>query len=164
MIFVLPGRPARAQSDVAEVQAAVERANSSAVWGEALRSGDPAPLATVWEGDPLTYFSGEVLAYRARDLRLLSAVVDLDFLSVDLLSDDRAVAETHEQWLDRLCTAAGELRGERHPEVQDRYELNWHDGTWWVSGVDVDLVGGSFDWDPAEDPESGPSPCAAVVS
>jgi hypothetical protein len=145
------------------VRAAVERANSAAVWGEALRSGDPAPLATAWEGDALAYFSGEVLMFQARGLRLLSAPLDLDVLGVEVLGEGRALAETHERWRDRLCTAEGELRAEREAEVRDRYELSWHDDAWWVSGVDVDLVGGSFDWTPAEDPADGPSPCAVIV-
>jgi hypothetical protein len=101
--------------------------------------------------------------FRARGLRLLSQPVDLQVIAVELLPADRALAATSEEWWDRLCTAAGELRGERHALVRDRYELDWRDGGWWVSGVDVDLVGGSFDWTPAEDPPEGPSPCAAVL-
>jgi hypothetical protein len=152
-----------AQGDAEGVHAAVERANSPAVWGEALRSGNPAPLSTVWAGDALAYFTGEVLMYADRRLRLLSTAVDFQVLAIELLSGDRAVAESREQWHDRLCTAAGELRGERYAVVLDRYELAWHDGAWWVTGVDVELVAGSFDWTPAEDPGDGPSPCAAVV-
>jgi hypothetical protein len=165
LTFALLGRsaPAIAQADAAGAAAAIERANSASVWGEALRLGDPAPLATVWAGDPLRYFSGEVLMYRGRGLRLLSTAVDLQVLAVNLLPEDRAAAETAEEWRDRLCTADGELRGERHALVRDRYELEWADGAWWVSGVDVDIVGGSFDWTPAEDPAEGPSPCAAVL-
>lgn len=165
LALVLAGSPspAAAQADAAGVRAAIERANSPAVWGEALRRGDPAPLAAVWTGDPLRYFSGEVLMYRARGLRLLSTPVDLQVIAVDLLPEDRAVAETAEEWRDRLCTVDGELRGERHALVRDRYELEWRDGAWWVSGVDVELVGGSFDWAPPEDPEDGPSPCATVL-
>jgi hypothetical protein len=145
------------------VRVTVERANSAAVWGEALRRGDPAPLATAWDGDPLAYFSGEVLMYRARGLRLLSAPLDLQVLAVEALPDGRATAETAERWLDYLCTAEGELRGVRQADVRDRYELTWRDDAWWVSGVDVELVGGSFDWTPAADPASGPSPCAAAA-
>src|SRR5438132_916159 len=80
------------------VRAAVGRANSPAVWGEALRRGDPGPLATVWAGEPLAYFSGEVLAYRARGLRLQSSLVELEFLAVELLAEGDAVAETRERW------------------------------------------------------------------
>lgn len=156
--------PSKAQVDAAGVRAAVERANSDAVWGEALRRGDPASLTMAWEGDALAYFSGEVAMFRARGLRLVSAPLDLEVLAVELQGDGRALAETHERWGDRLCTAEGELRAQREAEVRDRYELSWHDDTWWVSGVDVDLVAGSFDWTPAEDPEDGPSPCAAVLS
>jgi hypothetical protein len=152
-----------AKDPLAEVQAAVERANSAAVWGEALRLGDPAPLAAAWVGDPLTYFSGEVLAFRARELRLLSTLNHLEFLDVRLVGDDRALATTRERWFDRLCTADGELRAERTAEVEDRYELVWADGQWWVAGVDVVLTGGSFDWQPASDPPEGPSPCEAVL-
>jgi hypothetical protein len=155
--------PAVAQADADGVRAAVERANAPAVWGEALRSGDPAPLATVWAGDALEYFSGEVLMYRERGLRLLSAPVALQVIAVEMTPDSRAVAETWEEWHDRLCTAAGELRGERHAVVRDRYELEWYDDAWWVSGVEVELLAGSFDWAPAEDPADGPSPCAAVL-
>ena len=155
--------PAAAQDPLAEVQAAVELANSAEVWGAALRLGDPAPLAAAWTDDPLAYFTGEVLAYRARGLRLLSTLLDLEFLDVRLVADDRAVAETRERWLDRMCTDEGELRGERRAEVEDRYELVWRDGQWRVAGLDIALTAGSFDWQPAMDPPDGPSPCAAVV-
>jgi hypothetical protein len=101
--------------------------------------------------------------FRGRGLRLLSTPVAFDLLAVDLPAPDQAVAESLEEWHDRLCTATGELRAERQARVRDRYELDWHDGAWWVSGVDVELVGGSFDWTPAEDPPDGPSPCAAVL-
>src|SRR5258705_7493881 len=47
-----PGAP----PDEEGVRAAVEQANAPAVWGEALRRGDPAPLASVWADDPLAYF------------------------------------------------------------------------------------------------------------
>ncbi len=156
-------RPATAQADAEAVRAAIERANSPAVWGEALRRGDPAPLAAAWTGDPLDYFSGEVRMYRARGLRLLSTPVALQVVDVEFPSDTRALAETEEEWHDRLCTDEGELRAERQASVRDHYELDWHDGAWWVSGVDVELVGGSFDWTPAADPMDGPSPCAAVL-
>jgi hypothetical protein len=155
--------PAAAQAPLAEVRAAVELANSAEVWGAALRLGDPTPLAAAWTDDPLAYFSGEVLAYRARGLRLLSTLLELEFLDVRLLADDRAVAETRERWLDRMCTDEGELRGERWAEVEDHYELVWHDGQWRVAGLDIALTAGSFDWQPAMDPPDGPSPCAAVV-
>ncbi len=145
------------------MRAAVERANSPAVWGEALRRGDPAPLEAGWEGEALGYFSAEVLTFRQRGLRLLSTLVELEFLEVELLGDGRAVAETGERWHDRVCTDSGELRGERRPEVRDRYELVWRDGDWRVSGVEVELTGDSFDWRPAADPPAGPSPCAAVL-
>ena len=158
-----PGAAA-AQADVEGVRAAVERANSPEVWGEALRSGDPAPLAAVWEGEPLAYFSGEVLAYRARGLRLLSALAELEFLDVRLLDGGWAVAETRERWFDRLCTDDGELRGERRAVVRDRYELVWRSDAWWVIGVDVALADGSLDWTAALDPPDGPRPCAAVVT
>jgi len=156
-------RAVLAQADADGVRAAVERANSPAVWGEALRRADPAPLATIWAGDALDYFSGEVLMFRARGLRLLSTPVDLQVLGVELLPGDRAQAETTEEWHDYLCSAEGELRGERRARVRDRYELEWRDAAWWVSGVDVDLVGGSFSWTPAEDPAESASPCAAVL-
>jgi len=152
-----------AQGDADGVRAAVERANSPAVWGKALRSGDPAPLSTVWAGDALAYFTGEVLMYADRGLRLLSTAVDFQVVAIELVSGDLALAESQEEWHDRLCTAAGELRGERYAGVRDRYELAWHDGAWWVTGVDVELVAGSFDWTPAEDPADGPSPCAGVL-
>jgi hypothetical protein len=152
-----------AQADADGVRAAVERANSSAVWGEALRTGDPAPLASVWSGDALDYFTEEVLMYRARGLRLLSVPVDLQVVAVELSPDGRAVAETREEWHDHLCTAEGELRGERHAVVRDDYELEWHDGAWWVTGVEVELVAGSFNWTPAQDPDDRPSPCGAVL-
>jgi hypothetical protein len=89
-------------------------------------------------------------------------LVELEFLDVRLLDGGRAIAETRERWLDRLCTDDGELRGERRAEVRDRYELVWRAGAWWVSGVDVALADGSFDWTPALDPPDGPRPCAAV--
>ena len=158
-------RSAASQLDdlLAAVRATVERANSAAVWGEALRSGDPAALTLVWWGEPLTYFSGEVLAYRDRGLRLLSRLVDLEFLDTRLVDDNRAEVETRERWADQLCTDDGELRAARAAEVRDRYELTWRDGAWWVTGVDVELTGGTFDWQPASDPPDPPSPCAAVL-
>ena len=69
-----------AQDSDAAVRAAVEYANSPAVWGEALRRGDPAPLALAWEGDRLVLtlppqhaaLNGERLARRFEQLcRLL---------------------------------------------------------------------------------------------
>ena len=155
--------PTIAQGDTAAVRVAVEQANSAAVWGEALRSGDPATLATVWAGDALEYFSREVVMYRERGLRLLSTPLAFDVVAIELTAPGRAVAETREEWHDRLCTPVGELRGERHALTWDRYELYWRDNAWWVSGVDVELVAGSFDWTPAEDLDDGPSPCAAVL-
>jgi hypothetical protein len=163
MALVGAPTPTTAQADADGARAAVERANSPAVWGEALRSGDPAPLATVWAGDALNYFTGEVVMYRERGLRLLSTVVAFEVIAVELTAPGRAIAETREAWHDRLCTQAGELRGERHAEARDRYELDWHDDGWWVSGVDVELLAGSFNWTPAQDPDNSPSPCAAVL-
>ncbi len=156
--------PAAAQEPVAEVRAAVELANSDQVWGAALRLGDPALLAAAWTDDPLAYFSGEVLGYRARGLRLLSTLLELQFLDVRLVADDRAIADTRERWLDRMCTDEGELRGERWAEVEDRYELVWRDDGWRVAGLDIALTAGSFDWQPAVDPPGGPSPCAVIVT
>ena len=164
VLLLLWPAPATAQSDLAAVRAAVERANSPAVWGEALRRGDPEPLAAAWEGEPLAYFTGEVLAYRARGLRLLSTLVELEFLGVRVLDDGHALAETRERWLDRVCTEAGELRGERQAVVRDRYELVFGVNGWRVSGVEIHLDDGSFDFTPALDPPDDPSPCAAVLT
>jgi len=145
------------------VRAAVEQANSPAVWGEALRRGDPAPLASVWADDPLAYFSAEIRGYRERGLRLVSTLVALDFLHVELLPGDLAVADTRERWVDRICTAEGELRGTRAADLRDRYELAWRGDTWWVVGVDITVEGGSLEWTPATDADLPDSGCAAVA-
>ena len=163
--MVLPlAAPASAQPDLDAVRTAVKLANSPAVWSEALRRGDPSPLATVWEGEPLAYFSAEVVDYRTRGLRMLSTLEALEFLDVRLLAEGRATADTREAWSDLLCTDAGELRGVRRSESRDRYELVWHEDTWWVSGVEIALLAGSFDWTPAVDPPDAPSPCEAVLA
>jgi hypothetical protein len=151
------------RSERAAIEAAVRQANSDAVWGQALRSGDPAPLAAAWEGDPLHYFSQEVLEFRARGLRLVSTLLELEFLEVALEGSDRARATTRERWLDLTCTEAGELRAERRPEVRVEYRLIRRADGWRVDGVEITLEGGSFDWTPTEDAAEGTSPCAAVV-
>jgi hypothetical protein len=157
--------PVQAQApDAAGVRAAVERANSPEVWGEALRRGDPAPLAAVWAGDPLAYFSGEVLAYRARGLRILSSLVDLEFLHVEVLPDGQAVAETREQWADRLCSLDGEPRGTRAAVLNDSYELIWRDEAWWVVGVDIAVEEGSLDWTPPSDAAVTDAACAEAAA
>lgn len=153
-----------AQPDEAGVRAAVRYANSPAVWSEALRQGDPTPLAAVWVGDPLGYFSGEVLMYRSRGLRILSHLDALDFRDVQVFDDGRASARTYERWHDLLCTVEGEFRAERTAEAEELYELLWRDDAWWVSGVEVTLAAGSFDWTDAVDPPAEPSPCAAVLA
>lgn len=149
-------------ADEAAVRAAVELANSPAVWGAALRSGDPAPLALAWTGDPLAYFSGEVLEYRARGLRLLSTLESLEFLAVRLLDAAHAEAHTRERWHDFLCSADGEPRGERRAYAEDQYTLTLGADGWRVSGVEITLLDGSFDWDPVA--ADGRQACAAVVS
>jgi hypothetical protein len=149
-----------APPDADGVRAAVERANSTAVWGEALRRGDPAPLATVWAGDPLVYFSGEVRAYHARGLRLLSTLVELEFLDVAVLPGGRAVAETRERWADRMCSSDGVLHATRAPVVRDRYELVWRSDAWWIVGVDIALEAGSLDWTPASEAPGDAGDCA----
>jgi hypothetical protein len=154
-----PGAP----PDEEGVRAAVEQANSPAVWGEALRRGDPAPLASVWADDPLAYFSAEIQGYRGRGLRLVSTLVALDFLHVELLPGDQAVADTRERWVDRICTAEGELRGTRVADLRDRYELAWRGDAWWVVGVDITVEGGSLDWTPATDADLPDSGCADVA-
>ena len=145
------------------MRAAVEQANSPAVWGEALRRGDPAPLASVWADEPLAYFSGEIRGYRGRGLRLVSTLVALDFLDVELLPGDQAVADTRERWVDRICTAEGELRGTRAADLRDRYELAWRGDAWWVVGVDIAVEGGSLEWTPATDADLPDSGCAEVA-
>jgi len=133
------------------------------VWGAALRSGDPAPLATIWAGEPLAYFSDEVRAYHARGLRLLSSLVALEFIRVELLPADRAVAETHEHWADTLCTLDGDLRGTRAAALRDTYELAWRAGAWWVVGVDIAVEEGSLDWGSPEDTAAADEACAAAA-
>jgi hypothetical protein len=163
-VALLMAVPASTQPDFDAVRAAVKLANSPAVWGEALRRGDPSPLATAWEGEPLAYFSAEVVNYRARGLRMLSTLEALDFLDVRLLDQRSATAETREAWFDLLCTESGEVRGVRRSETRDRYELVRHGDTWWVSGVEIALTAGSFDWTDAVDPPDAPSPCEAVLA
>jgi hypothetical protein len=150
--------------ETSAIRAAILLANSEAVWGEALRIGDPAPLAVAWEGEPLAYFSSEILQYRSRGLRLLSALVEIEFLEVSLEGAGRAVVTTRERWHDRTCTDAGQLRAERQPEVLDRYELTHRPDGWRVTGVDIVLASGSLDWTPTADSPDGPSPCAAVLA
>lgn len=145
------------------MRAAVERANSPTVWTAALRQGDPTPLAAAWTGDALTYFSGEILAYRARGLRLVSELVWLEVLEVHLLDTAHARARTREQWRDWLCAVAGEPRGRRAPLVEDTYTLVRTAAGWRVSGVDITLLAGSFEWEPPapEEPHPCPAPDAA---
>jgi hypothetical protein len=150
--------------EIAAVRAAVVHANSETVWGDALRRGDAAPLVAAWEGEPLTYFSREIQQYRDRGLRLLSTLVELEFLEVTLDGEGRAVVSTRERWHDRTCTDEGELRAERWPEVLDRYELVQRADGWRVTGVDITSATGSLDWTPAADSLDGPSPCAAVLT
>jgi hypothetical protein len=122
-----------------------------------------APLASVWADDPLAYFSAEIQGYRGRRLRLVSTLVALDFLHVELLPGDQAVADTRERWVDRICTAEGELRGTRAADLRDRYELAWRGDAWWVVGVDITVEGGSLDWTPATDADLPDSGCADVA-
>jgi hypothetical protein len=164
LVAPLMAAPVSAQPDLDAVRAAVKLANSPAVWSEALRRGDPSPLANAWAGEPLAYFSAEVVDYRTRGLRMLSTLEALEFLDVRLLDERSATADTREAWFDLLCTDAGELRGVRRSETRDRYELVWQEGTWWVSGVEIALLDGSFDWTPAVDPPDAPSPCEAVLA
>ena len=74
----------------------------------------------------------------------MSTLVALDFLHVELLPGDQAVADTRERWVDRICTAEGELRGTRAADLRDRYELAWRSDTWRVVGVDITLEGGAW--------------------
>ena len=94
----------------------------------------------------------------------MSTLVALDFLHVEVLPGDQAVADTRERWVDRICTAEGELRGTRAADLRDRYELDWRDDAWWVVGVDITLEGGSLDWTPATDDDLPDSGCATVAS
>ncbi len=142
------------------MRAAVERANAPAVWTAALREGDPTRLAAAWTGDALAYFSQEILDYRARGLRLVSELRGLEVLAVRLLDETHAQARTREQWEDWVCTAAGEPRGWRAPQVEDEYTLVREPDGWRVSCVEIQLLGGSFDWAPP--PAVEPPPCAAV--
>ncbi|HZS03228.1 MAG TPA: hypothetical protein VFE37_31280 [Chloroflexota bacterium] len=161
----MPAAPVPAQApDAAGVRAAVERANSPEVWGAALRRGDPAPLAAVWAGDPLDYFSREVRAYHARGLRILSSLVDLEFLHVDVLPDGQAVAETRERWTDRLCSLDGELRGTRAAVLNDSYELAWRGEAWWVVGVEIAVEEGSLDWTPPGESAEPDAACAEAAA
>lgn len=153
--------PGRAD-DEAAVRAAVELANSPAVWGEALRRGDPAPLASAWTGDSLGYFSAEVEAYRARGLRLVSRLQALEWVAVTRLDADHAEALTRERWQDWICTADGEPRGWRAAYAADRYALTRQPAGWRVEHVEIALLDGSFDWTDAE-PDAD-SPCATVVA
>ncbi|HWP29563.1 MAG TPA: hypothetical protein VNM50_08485 [Chloroflexota bacterium] len=162
--LAVAARPMLAQSaapqdDPTAVRAAVERANAPEVWGEALRRGDPAPLAEVWTGDALAYFAGEVRAYAARGLRLLSTPVHFEILDVTIGEDGHARVATREEWHDVLCTADGRVEGRRQAVVRDVYALVWRDGRWWVEGVDIGLEAGSFAWEPP--PAADDTACSA---
>ncbi len=130
-----------ADVDEDEIRAAVQRANSDEIYGEAYRTSNPDLLEAAWAGEALLDMRDDIDGLKAQNQYLDLQLEDMDVRQIEELGPGRVRAVTVERWLARLYQTNGVYVGFQRQSVENRYLLEQRDDGWYITEVDQEVQG-----------------------